>query len=381
MPDDQPLYMDITHHPLADATIDDVRDYPVPQGRRPGPVRRAARAGPAICKTKRPTPWSAAFPAWSTRSAGTCAGWSSGSWTCSSSRSSARRCWTRRCKFWLDWFRAFLDEVGDVVDVIMIGDDLAGQKGPLFRPEFYRSVVKPRHKQLVQYIRSRTKAKIWYHTCGACTELHPRPAGQRHRHPQPGADQRRRTWTPAELKARFGDRLVFWGGGDRRAARAAHRARPRRSASTCGETWRPGSPAAATCSTTSTTSRPPCPRKTSWPCTTRPTSSGSTSDRTVRSEHHRVRVGQSNGARRAPYALPDLPVVRPAFAGACPPDRRRRRRETPIASIAADDADKMPPRRDGPTCASRGGVADAISCCPMTCGEVAFPVREAQIRQ
>ena len=55
----------------------------------------------------------------------------------------------RTLKFWMDWFRVFLDEVGDVVDVIMIGDDLAGQKGPLFRPEFYRRVVKPRHKQLV----------------------------------------------------------------------------------------------------------------------------------------------------------------------------------------------------------------------------------------
>ncbi len=43
-------------------------------------------------------------------------------------------------KFWLDWFRLFLDEVGDVVDVIMIGDDLAGQKGPLFRPEIYRTI-------------------------------------------------------------------------------------------------------------------------------------------------------------------------------------------------------------------------------------------------
>ena len=99
-------------------------------------------------------------------------------------------CWTRRSKFWLDWCRLFLDEVGDLVDVIMIGDDLAGQKGPLFRPAFIAQIVKPRQKALVQYIRSRTKAKIWYHTCGACMRVHSRPAGQRHRHSQSGADQR-----------------------------------------------------------------------------------------------------------------------------------------------------------------------------------------------
>jgi uroporphyrinogen decarboxylase len=114
-------------------------------------------------------------------------------------------------KFWMDWFRLFLDEVGDLVDVIMIGDDLAGQTGPLFRPAFYRRVVKPRQKRLVQYIRSRTKAKIWYHTCGSCLEyiadlldngidaLNPvqiSAAGME----------------PAVLKARWGERLTFWGG-------------------------------------------------------------------------------------------------------------------------------------------------------------------------
>ncbi|MCR4414341.1 MAG: uroporphyrinogen decarboxylase family protein, partial [Thermoguttaceae bacterium] len=117
----------------------------------------------------------------------------------------------RTLEFWLDWFRAFLDEVGDLVDVIMIGDDLAGQKGPLFRPEFYRRVVKPRQKRLVEYIRSRTRAKIWYHTCGACAGYIPDLLDN-------GIDILNPVqisaagMEPARLKAEFGDRLVFWGG-------------------------------------------------------------------------------------------------------------------------------------------------------------------------
>jgi uroporphyrinogen decarboxylase len=117
----------------------------------------------------------------------------------------------RTLAFWMDWFRVFLDEVGDVVDVIMIGDDLAGQGGPLFRPAFYRTVVKPRHKRLVQYIRSRTRAKIWYHTCGSCVQYIPdlldnaidilNPV-------QISADG----MDPHALKSEFGDRLTFWGG-------------------------------------------------------------------------------------------------------------------------------------------------------------------------
>ena len=128
-----------------------------------------------------------------------------------------------------------------MVDVIMIGDDLAAQKGPLFRPEFYRRVVKPRHKQLVQYIRSRTKAKIWYHTCGACVEYIPDLLDN-------GIDILNPVqisasgMEPAGLKARFGDRLSFWGG-----AIDAQHVLPRASAETVREhvrrnleCWKPG---------------------------------------------------------------------------------------------------------------------------------------------
>jgi uroporphyrinogen decarboxylase len=114
-------------------------------------------------------------------------------------------------KFWLDWFRLFLDEVGDVVDVIMVGDDLAGQTGPLFRPDFYRRVVKPRQKQLVQYIHCRTQAKVWYHTCGACQTYIPDLIDNGVQILNPvqisatGMD-------PQMLKEKFGKELVFWGG-------------------------------------------------------------------------------------------------------------------------------------------------------------------------
>ncbi len=36
MPDDQPYYMDISRHPLADATLADLREYPFPKGDDPG---------------------------------------------------------------------------------------------------------------------------------------------------------------------------------------------------------------------------------------------------------------------------------------------------------------------------------------------------------
>ena len=211
MPDDAPLYMDITHHPLAEATLADIPEYPFPKGNDPG---RFAGLRDRALQIRRETPYAVISGI---------------------SGVVYEICWYMRglerwfmdmieqpefcealidqtLKFWLDWFDAFLPEVGDVVDVIMIGDDLAGQGGPLFQPDFYRRVVKPRHKRLVQAIKSRTTAKIWYHTCGACQTYIPDLLDNGIDILNPiqisAADM-----TPADLKSRYGDRLVFWGGG------------------------------------------------------------------------------------------------------------------------------------------------------------------------
>ena len=210
MPDDQPYYMDITHHPLAGLTIDDLADYPFPKGDDPGRFEGLRRRALML---RNETPYAVAS---------TVAG------------VVYELCWymrglepwfidmlkrpefceallDRTLKYWMDFFRVFLDELGDVLDVIMIGDDIAGQQGPMFQPRFYRQVVKPRQKQLVQYIRSRTEAKIWYHTCGGCMQFIPDLIDN-------GIDVLNPVqisaagMDPAELKARFGDRLSFWGG-------------------------------------------------------------------------------------------------------------------------------------------------------------------------
>ena len=50
MPDDQPYYMDISHHPLAEATPGRRRRLSVPQGGRSKPVCRATAAGAGVEK-------------------------------------------------------------------------------------------------------------------------------------------------------------------------------------------------------------------------------------------------------------------------------------------------------------------------------------------
>ena len=211
MPEDCPLYMDISHHPLANATIEDIKNYPFPKG---GDPTRFAGLRERALTLKRETPYAVVSGisgvvyeiCWYMRGLE--------QWFCDLMTDTAfcEALMDQTLKFWMDWFRLFLDEVGDVVDVIMIGDDLAGQDGPLFNPALYRGIVKPRHKKLVQYIRSRTKAKIWYHTCGACQDYIPELLDNGIHILNPVQISAAKM-DPAQLKAAFGRRLVFWGGG------------------------------------------------------------------------------------------------------------------------------------------------------------------------
>ena len=211
MPDDYPYYFDITHSPLAGLSLKEIEDYPFPKGDDPSRFEGLRDRALAI---KNETPYAVISGisgvvyeiCWYMR------GLESLFMDMIERPEILEAIIDRTLKFWLDWFRLFLDKIGDVVDVIMIGDDLSAQNGPLFPPRIYRSIVKPRHKQLVQYIKSRTSAKIWYHSCGAVTEYIPDLLDN-------GIDVLNpvqitaKGMDPVDLKARFGDRLSFWGGG------------------------------------------------------------------------------------------------------------------------------------------------------------------------
>ena len=106
-----------------------------------------------------------------------------------------------------------LSEVGEYADVVMLGDDIGVQDGPMISPKIYRQLLKPLQAQYFGMVHELTNAKLLYHTCGSVVDLlddlieigvdvlNPVQVAAR------GMD-------PAALKARFGDRLSFWGGID-----------------------------------------------------------------------------------------------------------------------------------------------------------------------
>lgn len=65
----------------------------------------------------------------------------------------------------------FLDELADNVDIIKIGDDLGIQKGLMISPKMYRDILKPFHADFIDFIKSRTNAKVLFHSCGDVAPL------------------------------------------------------------------------------------------------------------------------------------------------------------------------------------------------------------------
>lgn len=104
------------------------------------------------------------------------------------------------------------DSVGDVVDIIRFGDDLGMTSGPFMDVDTYRSLFKPRHKQLCDYVKTHSQMHTFIHSCGSISSLMPDliEAGIEIFNP---VQTNARQMEPEFLKKEFGQDCTFWGGG------------------------------------------------------------------------------------------------------------------------------------------------------------------------
>ena len=102
--------------------------------------------------------------------------------------------------------------VGDIVDIIRFGDDLGMSSGPFMDVDTYKTLFKPRHKILCDYVKSHSKMHTYIHSCGSISLLMPDliEAGIEIFNPvQTNAWKMK----PDFLKKEFGQDCTFWGGG------------------------------------------------------------------------------------------------------------------------------------------------------------------------
>ncbi len=109
--------------------------------------------------------------------------------------------------------KLYRQAVGDKIDVIVVsGTDFGSQRGPLISQTLFRNLWKPFYKKINDWIHTHTDWKTFYHSCGSIEMLmedfiecgidiiNPVQCSAAGMEPQ-------------KLKQKYGDRIVFWGGG------------------------------------------------------------------------------------------------------------------------------------------------------------------------
>jgi uroporphyrinogen decarboxylase len=107
----------------------------------------------------------------------------------------------------------YLEQVGELIEVVKIGDDLGGQENCLISPAAYRRMIKPYHQEIFEFIHTHSQARAFLHTCGCVVKLLPDliAAGVEILNP---VQVSARGMDTQALKTQFGDRLTFWGAID-----------------------------------------------------------------------------------------------------------------------------------------------------------------------
>ncbi len=103
--------------------------------------------------------------------------------------------------------------LGPYIDLTTSGDDFGMQTGPLISPSMFDRFITPFFSKRIQRTKDLAHCYYWHHTCGSVFSLLDQivECGVDILNPlQTSAAQ----MSPASLKERFGEKLVFWGGVD-----------------------------------------------------------------------------------------------------------------------------------------------------------------------
>jgi uroporphyrinogen decarboxylase len=205
-------YWDIVHSPLAEATVDDIDRYPWPDPLDPGITAGLAEEArdlhegtdfAVVADSRWQNHWELA---WMLR------GYEQLLMDLVDDPAFVQALMARLLEINKAATGRFLDLVGRHIDVLRTSDDLGTQRGLVMSPDTYRQLIKPYFKEYVRFCKEKTDAKIAFHSCGNVVDLIDDFVDV-------GVDvlnpvQVSALGDTAQLKARHGDRIAFWGGID-----------------------------------------------------------------------------------------------------------------------------------------------------------------------
>jgi uroporphyrinogen decarboxylase len=109
--------------------------------------------------------------------------------------------------------KLYLEAVGEYIDTLLLsGTDYGTQRGEFFRPEIFAELHRPNYRLMTDYIHQHSDVKVMMHSCGSIYHIIPYiiDAGIDILNPIHVVTA---NMDPKRLKEKFGDRIVFWGGG------------------------------------------------------------------------------------------------------------------------------------------------------------------------
>lgn len=119
----------------------------------------------------------------------------------------------KQCEVALANLEKFHDIVGDILDVLFVcGTDFGTQRSSFCSTDMFDSLYKPYYMKINNWIHKNTTWKTFKHSCGAVENFmsHFIDAGFDIINPLQCSAV---GMNPQHLKEKYGDRLVFWGGG------------------------------------------------------------------------------------------------------------------------------------------------------------------------
>jgi hypothetical protein len=128
-------------------------------------------------------------------------------------RDYVRKVFEGQCEIALQNLPRLWEAVGSrAAAVFVTGTDFGMQSGPFISPQSYRDLFMPFHKQINGWIHANTTWKTFIHSCGSVFALLPLfiEAGFDILNPVQCSSAH---MDPNVLKDKFGEQLVFWGGG------------------------------------------------------------------------------------------------------------------------------------------------------------------------
>jgi len=202
----------IVKHPLRNATLHDLKNYPWPNGKNPDLVTGLAEKARYL---REETSYAVLgeFSGHIFQRAQMLRGFDTFLLDLALDRRFAEELMDRILAVEIDIAATFLDAVGPYIDVIAFKDDIGMQSGPVISPTMFREMVKPRLRKLVEFIRTKTRAKVWFHSCGSVYYAIPDliDIGIDILNP---IQVKAKDMDTARLKREFGKDLAFWGGID-----------------------------------------------------------------------------------------------------------------------------------------------------------------------